>query len=87
MRAGSGKGPDITYRATNIVAVVGNELKSNKGHIDKMVLIRGVQFLKLSLTYTITRWAKIYCLTDAVLWARYKRSLVCFFSMAAVLSC
>jgi hypothetical protein len=45
VRAGSGKGPDITYRPANIVAVVGNELTSNKGHIDKMVLIRGVQFI------------------------------------------
>lgn len=44
------RGPDITYRATNIVAVVGNELTANKGHIDKMVLIRGVQIYKLSLT-------------------------------------
>lgn len=39
------RGPDITYRATNIVAVVGNGLTSNKGHADKMVLIRGVQII------------------------------------------
>jgi hypothetical protein len=43
------RGPDITYRATNIVAVVGNELTSNKGHIDKMVLIRGVQIINCLL--------------------------------------
>ena len=49
MLAGSGKGPDIAYRATNIVAVVGNELTPNKRHIDKMVLIKGVQIMKCHL--------------------------------------
>jgi hypothetical protein len=39
------RGPDITYRAPNMVAVVGNELTSNKRHIDKMILIRGVQII------------------------------------------
>lgn len=43
------RGPDITYRATNIVAVAGNELLPNKGHIDKMVLIRGVQIINCHL--------------------------------------
>ena len=37
--------PDITYGATNTVTVVGNELTSNKGRIDKMVLIGGVQVM------------------------------------------
>lgn len=43
------RGPDITYRATNIVAVVGNELTSNEGHIDKKVLIRGIQIINCHL--------------------------------------
>jgi hypothetical protein len=49
-------GPDITYRARNMVAAVGNELTPNKGHIDKLVLIRVVQIVNSHLNtghYTV----------------------------------
>jgi hypothetical protein len=40
------RGSDIAYGAPNmVVVVVRNELTPNKGHIDKTVLIRGVQII------------------------------------------
>jgi hypothetical protein len=45
-----------------MVAAVGNELTANKGHIDKTVLIRGVQLLNFHLNtghYKLSPFAEI----------------------------